>query len=475
MKISLVVLTALPSNTYTYTFSSNIQIDDLSSKSVSVEVKVPQWKINQATEAIASMIMAIIFGYLAKIALMSGVFPWNLAVFTALFAMKVTCWMAADVAWHNAFGEPDPNFTEIPTPRVIILPEVQNLPNITWAKDAAITASHFAAYSVAASIATARAEGAMLADQPKWASKQLEAASNYKSQAAAYMQILRKQLNNTMSEFDVAGIKLNETIIQKVKDDLASSFTQAELNMFNAYNFTELEISSILNATRNMPEGYLLDDYLQKMPLPKNLTMLYVKDAEMLSNEKIRIEVDKLGYQVLPISSEELEQLDVLKSEIEAGLAKGFYNTTIAMLLDQMSARVQELIQQTHNATLLSYQNFILEARNRLLGLPLPPLDELLVLKSTIMGLPDFVFRQPKLATKMKAALSHKIGEVIIKIQTGNYNDAINKLKFDIRAHMDGDSTAMDWITEPLTRHRLLKMIDNIIKNIPIIYCSASN
>ena len=63
----------------------------------------------------------------------------------------------------------------------------------------------------------------------------------------------------------------------------------------------------------------------------------------------------------------------------------------------------------------------------------------------------------------------NKIDEVILKIQAGNYTDAINKLFHDIRAKMDGDSTAEDWIIDPEVQFALCVIIDHIISNTEIL------
>jgi len=97
------------------------------------------------------------------------------------------------------------------------------------------------------------------------------------------------------------------------------------------------------------------------------------------------------------------------------------------------------------------------------------PIAELRHLKEFIDSLPPENFKYPKLAGCLKKALSNKIDEVILKIEAGNYTDAINKLLYDVRAKMDGDSTAEDWITDPTTQYRICVIIDHIISNIEML------
>jgi outer membrane protein assembly factor BamB len=91
---------------------------------------------------------------------------------------------------------------------------------------------------------------------------------------------------------------------------------------------------------------------------------------------------------------------------------------------------------------------------------------ELMHFKHFIMRLSEDVFDQPELSQQRKRTLCNKIDEVIEKIRAGNYTDAINKLFYDIRAKMDGDSTAEDWIIDPVTQFRLCVIIDHIILSI---------
>ena len=95
------------------------------------------------------------------------------------------------------------------------------------------------------------------------------------------------------------------------------------------------------------------------------------------------------------------------------------------------------------------------------------PASELGYLKDYILGLPAEVFRGQ--ADNRKNALSNKIDEVILKVESGQYVDAINKLRRDIRARMDGDSTAQDWIIGPVTQLDLSAIIDHIILNIEML------
>jgi len=98
------------------------------------------------------------------------------------------------------------------------------------------------------------------------------------------------------------------------------------------------------------------------------------------------------------------------------------------------------------------------------------PVADLKQLKTLINSLPSKVFNEKIMsASKMKKILSSKIDEIILKVEAGDYAQAIDKLRNDIRAKMDGDSTAQDWIIDPTTQFKLCLIIGHIIESINIL------
>jgi len=89
-------------------------------------------------------------------------------------------------------------------------------------------------------------------------------------------------------------------------------------------------------------------------------------------------------------------------------------------------------------------------------------------LKNYIVALPSDAFdkKQPITIPNMKKALSNKIDAVIAMINEGSYVEAIDKLRYDIIAKMDGDSTAVDWIVDPRVQMDLQNWIGWIIMDI---------
>lgn len=92
------------------------------------------------------------------------------------------------------------------------------------------------------------------------------------------------------------------------------------------------------------------------------------------------------------------------------------------------------------------------------------PVAELEHLKEFIEELSHDSFNKPQLGGQRRDTLFNKIDEVILKIEVGNYTDAVDKLFHDIRAKMDGDSAAEDWIIFQTTD--LCIIIDHIISSI---------
>jgi hypothetical protein len=68
-------------------------------------------------------------------------------------------------------------------------------------------------------------------------------------------------------------------------------------------------------------------------------------------------------------------------------------------------------------------------------------------LNDYIQFLPDTAFVNNPL--QRKKALQNKLEEVFTKIENQEYQDALNKLKKDIWAKFDGDTSTKDWIISP--------------------------
>jgi hypothetical protein len=81
-----------------------------------------------------------------------------------------------------------------------------------------------------------------------------------------------------------------------------------------------------------------------------------------------------------------------------------------------------------------------------------------------VRGLPDSVFRGP--ADNRKDALSNKLAAVRAMLAAADLNGALNKLRHDIRAKLDGfeDGTSQDdWIIDPAAQQQLCLMLDALV------------
>jgi hypothetical protein len=147
------------------------------------------------------------------------------------------------------------------------------------------------------------------------------------------------------------------------------------------------------------------------------------------------------------------------------GTATGTYSLTTELILPE------ETVTQTYTGETVEGAIYVYSVTlgDGVMTVDPDPIAELEHLKEFIDGLPGDSFDKPKLASQRKNALFNKIDEVILKVEAGNYTDAVNKLFHDIRAKMDGDSTAQDWIIDPTAQFSLCIIIDHIISNIEIL------
>lgn len=176
-----------------------------------------------------------------------------------------------------------------------------------------------------------------------------------------------------------------------------------------------------------------------------------------------------LGFDALYLLSNELEYCALPNAEsgtyiIElVGTGQGSYNLDIELIVGGTTLNSKIVSGETTEGAVYAY---ILDISEEAVTIESDPATDLGHLNEFINGLPDDSFRKPELASKRKNALVNKIDEVVLKVQSGNYTDAINKLFYDIRAKMDGDSTAEDWIIAPETQIGLCIIIDHIISSI---------
>ena len=149
------------------------------------------------------------------------------------------------------------------------------------------------------------------------------------------------------------------------------------------------------------------------------------------------------------------------------GTADGTYTLNLTLFTNSSAS-----VTQTFTGTIATgaIYEYTLNISGQTLSAKPNSTDDLKQLKTLINSLLSSVFDDRiMIASNLKKALLNKINEVILKVEAGNYTDAINKLLYDIRAKMDGDSTAKDWITDQTTQLKLCIIIDHIIESIKIL------
>lgn len=145
------------------------------------------------------------------------------------------------------------------------------------------------------------------------------------------------------------------------------------------------------------------------------------------------------------------------------GLSTGPYEIHIEVVLG--SELVCDIVYETSIAQDAVYA-FNIEVGDDVVTVRYDPVRELENFKEFVNSLPEDAFDNPELANRRKNALQRKIDEIILKVEAGDYTDAINKLFHDIRAKMDGDSTPADWIVDADMPSSLCVIIDHIISSI---------
>jgi len=204
---------------------------------------------------------------------------------------------------------------------------------------------------------------------------------------------------------------------------------------------------SPVDITVTDPEGRTISKQLNEIPGATYLEVDLDEDGDL--DDLVLIEDPLVGNYVVML----------------IGTASGTYSVTTELVTPQETI-TQTFTGETVEGAIYVYNITITD--EAMTAKP-DPIAELNQLKIFLNGLPSSVFDERIMsASKMKKVLSSKIDEIIVKVQVGNYTQAIDKLRYDIRAKMDGDSTARDWIIDPATQFKLCIIIDHIIESIRI-------
>jgi acetyl esterase/lipase len=98
---------------------------------------------------------------------------------------------------------------------------------------------------------------------------------------------------------------------------------------------------------------------------------------------------------------------------------------------------------------------------------PPDPVAELEQLASHTASLPATFFRPAGTSGSERGRiLAAKLAEVMRLVEAGLYEDAVDKLRYDIRAKVDGGTPAQDWVVDPAIRSRLCGLIDHIAEGL---------
>jgi acetyl esterase/lipase len=98
---------------------------------------------------------------------------------------------------------------------------------------------------------------------------------------------------------------------------------------------------------------------------------------------------------------------------------------------------------------------------------PPDPIAELEQLASYTASLPAIFFRPAGMSGSERGrTLAAKLAEVIRLVEAGLVEEALDKLRYDIRAKVDGGTPAQDWVVDPAIRSRLCGLIDHIAEGL---------
>jgi hypothetical protein len=249
--------------------------------------------------------------------------------------------------YDQAKDPPDPNYKQIANPTTAAVPELDALPSGTL-KGYALTALQFEGLKRAQATSQNRAQGAALAGDAEWESRQLVAAADFARQAAA----LESQLSQLQDQLasEARSLAANSGDIETSLED--QGLPSLAVRLLTERGWTPAEIESLRqNLIAAVPVALANPD---NGPIAAELSPLgSAGEAAADLESAIQIRVDKLGQSVSSVSPQDLQAVAQAHASIAADVANGLPFDTLSGEIRAFSDKVQGLILDTNNLAAL--------------------------------------------------------------------------------------------------------------------------
>lgn len=252
--------------------------------------------------------------------------------------------LVAAAAYEKAKDPPDSDYKVLVEPATVTVP-ITNPPLGGIAREAIKTQLTILSLQTAELSARNKADGAELAGDLEWQSKQLIAAGEFAKQAVS-LQTKAISLDSLLSSARGAqsganvGDALNYLRTNGLPTQATSILVQAGWTSAQIQTFADAVMQTTAVPSNNA------DDELATARLNAALESFAAFDQQA---QGITLRVSNLGQPTVPITSSQKNELTARQMEIEALLAKGLSSNNLATLIHKYISDVSELLNATNN------------------------------------------------------------------------------------------------------------------------------
>jgi hypothetical protein len=308
-----------------------------------ISVSVPQkYRDYHGLYVVDATAASVSMGLAAK-AFLASLAPPAFVAAVAFIAAGNHLFTVARDEYENAKDPPDSNFKVLAEVESRTIPEINALPEGPL-KAMARKVLELAAVTEAASISHNRADGAALAGDYLWQSRQLIAAATFCGQASTIRSSLANYLLQLHSVFPLSETELG-TYLE------ANGLPESMKDMLTQRGWSETMIENLRNS---------LIESERQTPATRNLGVLTMSVASVLSNKlayEYFIEASelrtKLNEPVRDLDTAEQESLAALGVGIRAQLAQGVPTAQLKTDLDVLFEKILRLMEKTNNPAAL--------------------------------------------------------------------------------------------------------------------------
>ena len=238
-------------------------------------------------------------------------------VAVGLLASSIPYLLIARTEYEQAIDPPDSNYTELATPPLEIVPEVEKLPEGPVKEFAKLSFEYHASITAAA-LSRDRALGAAADKDASWQSQQQLAAAKWTAQASNLAPRLASAFDEVAKLLRLGVAPDREQIAASLESD---GFPDWAVELLGRFGWTTAQVENLrLSFIANLQEEPADYDFLPTGLRASSLLAVSIAADDLAKGVQVRIE--QLGQAVRDLTPGERQGLDAAKAAISTDLAQ---------------------------------------------------------------------------------------------------------------------------------------------------------